>query len=85
MQFGVNPAPAINLTSDRMALAGWLRGGGKAEIQMENGWMTSQANWIGRNISPPQRFETRFELDAEDSRPELGFQQKHHTLFHQGL
>jgi|GEM_PF-3333679 len=69
MQFGVNPAPAIHLTSDRMALAGWLRGGGKAEIQMENGWMTSQANWLGRNISPPQRFETRFDLDAEDSRP----------------
>ncbi len=69
MHFGLAPAPAIHLSNDRMALAGWLRGGGKAEIQMDHGWMTMpQVDWIGKNVSPPPRFEVRFDLDAEDKR-----------------
>jgi hypothetical protein len=67
MHFGVASAPAINLSSDRMALAGWLRSGGKAEIQMDHGWMTMpQVEWLGKPISPPARFEVRFDLDAAD-------------------
>lgn len=67
LHFGLSPAPAATLSSGTMALEGWVRPTPKGTVEEKEGWLTvKDVDWIGRNVSPPSRFEVAFDLQADD-------------------
>jgi hypothetical protein len=65
LSFGPQAAPAFGLGTGPMALEGWLAGG-TPRVETKDGTMTIQdAQWIGRSLSTPSRFEVAFEVPAD--------------------
>ena len=67
MQFGKSPAPAFGFSGTILDMEGWMPG--SAAMELAGKTLTVKgAQWIGRSISPPKRFELSFELpeDSED-------------------
>ena len=68
LHFGQNPAPAFGFAGSALGMIGWLPT--SADMTTEAGVLTVRdASWIGRAISPPERFEVAFEVpsDSEES------------------
>lgn len=64
LHFGQNPAPAFGFAGSALGMEGWLPT--SAEMTTEAGALTVRgASWIGRAISPPERFEVAFEIPAD--------------------
>ncbi len=65
LSFGPKPAPAFGLGVGPLALEGWLTGG-TPRVESKDGTLTvNDAQWIGRNLATPSRFEVAFEVPAE--------------------
>jgi hypothetical protein len=65
LAFGSRPAPAAGLGTGPMALDGWLSGG-TPKVETKDGTMIIRdAQWIGRNLATPSRFEIAFEVPAD--------------------
>lgn len=67
MQFGEAPVPAFGFSGSPLDMEGWLPGNAAMEI-VDGTLKVKGSSWLGRNISPPDRFEISFEIpaDAED-------------------
>ena len=64
LHFGPNPAPAFGFAGSALSMEGWLPN--SANMVVEKGVLTVRdAAWIGRAISPPDRFEVAFEIPHE--------------------
>lgn len=64
LHFGQNPAPAFGFAGNALSMDGWLPS--SADMTTEGGVLkVESAPWIGRSISPPERFEVAFEVPAE--------------------
>jgi hypothetical protein len=62
LHFGVKPAPAFGLGQGAMALEGWLAGG-TPRVESKDGTLTvHDAQWVGRALATPARFEVAFEV-----------------------
>jgi hypothetical protein len=65
LSFGPKPAPAYGLGVGAMALEGWLTGG-TPKVESKDGTLTiKDAQWIGRGLATPARFEVAFEVPAD--------------------
>jgi hypothetical protein len=65
LHFGFKPAPAFGLGEGAMALEGWLSAG-TPRVESKDGTLTvHDAQWIGRALATPARFEISFEVPAE--------------------
>lgn len=67
MHFGMSPVPAASLAPGTMALEGWVRPTPTGSVEEKNGLLSVKGvDWIGKNVSPPARFEMAFDLRADD-------------------
>ncbi len=67
MHFGMVPAPAASLAPGTMALESWVRPTPTGTVEEKDGWLSVKGvDWIGKNVSPPARFEMSFDLKADD-------------------
>lgn len=68
MVFAPSPVPVMDLTAGPLGLDGWAGVGGPDGIEMDGEWMTTKSHtqWLGREITPPKRFEVALDLDPND-------------------
>lgn len=70
MVFAPSPVPIMNLTAGPLGIDGWAGVGGPDGIEMDGEWMTTKSHtqWLGREITPPKRFEVALDLDPKDQK-----------------
>jgi hypothetical protein len=63
LYFGKQPAPAFGFSGEPLGMEGWIFGNPSTPVEVADGWFKLQGpGWIGRDISPPERFEIDFEV-----------------------
>jgi hypothetical protein len=63
LYFAKQPAPAFGFSGEQLGMEGWIFGNPSVPGEVVDGTFKMQgAGWIGRDISPPDRFVVDFEI-----------------------